>query len=184
LDGREQYLLHQLDLLLLYLPIHTAPNKHRKGIASPWNKEQLSGSTTRRVSASSAARMAKTFSFTSRRSNRMASVAFKKVKPYSSTSLRDRRAGKQKTSPFCNAKFRKVRGKGGASRPFRLLHPHSPTVTFSRSHLRIRHPERGAEIQDLGPFATATVSVPACIDRCDASLAFSSAPYASSFSAT
>ena len=55
------------------------------------------------------------------------------------------RAGRQKTSPFCNAKFRKVRGEGGQGRPFRL----HGTVLKKKGFLAEFHPIQIAPAPDL-----------------------------------
>src|SRR5215467_3634850 len=61
--------LHHIPIELRYINI--------KEFASSWNKEQLSGSMTRRATASSAVRMGKTFSSTILRFRPMASAACK-----------------------------------------------------------------------------------------------------------
>src|SRR3954466_2631580 len=61
---------------------------------------------TRRVMASSAARTARTYSFTSRRSRPVVSAACRKVRPFSLVSSRDPRAGRQRTFNLSNQQDR------------------------------------------------------------------------------
>ena len=124
----------------------STPKEH----ATQWNKEQLSGSMTRRATASSAVRTAKTYSFTTRPFRPAASAVFRKVRPFSSTSSRAPRAGRRRTYSLCKHSSAGLRQGGpisgrhfrcsrSAFEPFipRPLRLPSSTAAFSAASLHI-----------------------------------------------
>src|SRR3954452_6892332 len=81
-------------------PLTSANFKKFEGVKATWNKEQLSGSTTLKVLASSLVRPVKTCSCTFRRFTRRASAVCRKARQCSLVSSKDRKDSRQKTFRF------------------------------------------------------------------------------------
>src|SRR5271165_1411962 len=101
-----------------------------KEYASPWNKERLSGSMTRRATASSAARMGKTCLFTILRSRPMVSAACRRARRSRSTWSKDPRAGRRRTYRFCRSR---ASGLGRAANRPPFLFAACPSSARSKS---------------------------------------------------